>query len=45
MVCTIKHFNSKEKVELPQVIIYSKEDLNNIELLQYKNEYMLSTEM
>lgn len=40
-----KNFNSKEKVELLQVIIYSKEDLNNIELLQYKNEYMLSTEM
>lgn len=32
-----KHFNSKEKVELPQVIIYSKEDLEKIKTIEYSN--------
>lgn len=37
-----KHFNSKEKVELPQVIIYSKEDLKKIKIIEYNNTSMHS---
>ena len=39
-----KHFNSKEKVELPQVIIYSKEDFKKIKLIEYNNTSMHSVE-
>ena len=39
-----KHFNSKEKVELPQVIIYSKEDLEKIKTIEYNNNSMHGVE-
>ena len=39
-----KHFNSKEKVELPQVIIYSKEDLKKIKIIEYNNTSMHNVE-
>ena len=39
-----KHFNSKEKVELPQIIIYSKEDLEKIKTIEYNNNSMHGVE-
>lgn len=39
-----KYFNSKEKVELPQVIVYSKEDLKKIKIIEYNNTSMHSVE-
>lgn len=43
-VAPFKHFNSKERVELPQVIIYSKEDLGKIIIIKYNNNLMRSVE-
>ena len=40
-----KHFNSKERIELPQAIIYSKDDWGKITVRKYNHKFMSSTEL
>lgn len=40
-----KHFNSEEKVVLPQAVIYSKDDLKKIIVQKYKRTLMSSMEI
>ena len=39
-----KHFDSFEKVDLPKVVIYTKDNLNEIKSIKYKPSKMYSIE-
>ena len=39
-----KHFDSLEKVELPKVIMYTKDNLNKMECIKYNQSEMYSIE-